>query len=212
MLRRTLLAAVGGIMSVSVLAGCSVSVRGLASPAETTTSAPATASSAAPHLPGGAQQPSCLTDDNCDDSDGPTAPSVGLVCSPLPAAMTAFNEQARAELPGGGWPTPESSALTGLVISIVEQCGYQVMIDIAYQYPDPLYSWLQRTAVSALGEISALPDSLRCAELDALGLGPKQAVDYWFLWGAPALMDADSNGIPCETVWPGVARYMPAYW
>ena len=25
-------------------------------------------------------------------------------------------------------------------------------------------------------------------------------MDYWFLWGAPALMDADGNGVPCETV------------
>jgi hypothetical protein len=201
-------------MSVSVLAGCSVSVRGLASPAETTTSAPATASSA-PQLPGGAQRP-CLTDDNCDDSNGSSLPAAGLVCSPLPAAMTAFDERARAELPGGGLPTPESSAargaLTDLVIGVVEQCGFQVMIDIAYQYPDPLYSWLRSTAVSALGEISALPDGLRCADLDALGLGPKQAIDYWFLSGAPGLMDADLNGIPCETVWPGMARYMPPYW
>jgi hypothetical protein len=36
-------------------------------------------------------------------------------------------------------------------------------------------------------------------------------VDYWFLWGMPPLMDADANGIPCETVWPDVAQYVPAF-
>jgi hypothetical protein len=101
------------------------------------------------------------------------------------------------------------SALTDSVIQVVDQCGYQVMVIIADQYPDPLYSWLNSTAASALGEISALPDGLRCAELSTLGLGPKQAVDYWFLWGAPELMDADRNGIPCETIWSDVERYMP---
>ncbi|MDH3300703.1 MAG: DUF3160 domain-containing protein [Acidimicrobiia bacterium] len=28
------------------------------------------------------------------------------------------------------------------------------------------------------------------------------AVAYWLLEGAPARMDADGNGVPCETVWP----------
>jgi hypothetical protein len=101
------------------------------------------------------------------------------------------------------------SALTDVVIGVVERCGYQVMVDIADRYQDPLYSWMRSTAVSALGEISALPDGLRCADLSTLGLGPKQAVDYWFLWGASDLMDADRNGIPCETVWPEIVSYMP---
>ncbi len=84
------------------------------------------------------------------------------------------------------------------------------MVDIASQYPEPLHSWLRSTAVSALGEISALPEGLRCADLATFGLGPKQAVDYWFLWGAPGLMDADKDMIPCETIWPDVETYMPS--
>ena len=93
---------------------------------------------------------------------------------------------------------------------VVDRCGYQVMVVVAGRYPDPLSGWLRSTAVSALGEISALPPGLRCADLADLGLGPKQAVDYWFLWGAPGLMGADKNGIPCETVWSDVAQYLPA--
>jgi hypothetical protein len=84
------------------------------------------------------------------------------------------------------------------------------MVDIAGQYPDPLYTGLLQTAVSALGEISALPPGLRCVELQRLGLGPKQAVDYWFFWGGPSLMDADGDGIPCETIWSDVAVYLPS--
>ncbi|WP_430699187.1 DUF732 domain-containing protein [Modestobacter italicus] len=143
----------------------------------------------------------------------PTAPA-GQPCSPLSAAVTSFHQQVQAAFPGGEMPTTGSnaalSALTDVVLEVVDLCGYQVMVDIADQYPDPLYTWLHSTAVSALGEISALPDGLRCAELSMLGLGPKQAVDYWFLWGAPDLMDADRNGVPCETVWPEVARYVPS--
>lgn len=146
-------------------------------------------------------------------SSQPVVPA-GVTCSPLPAAMTVFDQKVRAALPSGRIPTTGSSRdlsdLTNLVIEVVDRCGYQMMIDIANQYPNPFFGWLRSTAASALGEISALPGGLRCADLAASGLGPKQAVDYWFFWGAPGIMDADKNGIPCETIWPNVARYMPS--
>jgi hypothetical protein len=151
-----------------------------------------------------------------EDRPGRAQPAVPArpTCSPLQAAVTLFDQEVREAFPGGQIPatgsSPALSALTDVVIEVVDGCGYQVMVDIANQYPDPLYSWLRSTAVSALGEISALPDGLRCSDLATFGLGPKQAVDYWFLWGAPGLMDADENGIPCETIWPDVERYMPS--
>lgn len=184
-MRRALLTALSGALLVGAVTGCSVEVQ-LASPAETT-SAPSTAKATPKNLPGGAMS-RCLVDDNCDGSSGRSIP-VGVVCAPLPAAITAFDAQTEAAFPGGLGPRTSSgalSALTDLVLEIVDQCGFRVMVDIADEYPDPLYTWLRSTAVSALGEISALPDGLRCAELATLGLGPKQAVDYWFLWGAPA--------------------------
>ena len=128
--------------------------------------------------------------------------------------MAGFDAPAGARYPGGRLPTTGGpavwSAVSDLVTEVVDDCGFQVMVDVAYRYPDPLSTWLVQTAISALGEIAALPEGLRCADLQAMGLGPKQAIDYWFLWGAPPLMDADSNGIPCETVWPDVARYLPS--
>jgi hypothetical protein len=74
---------------------------------------------------------------------------------------------------------------------------------------DPPGPW--RPAV-ALGDLFLEPDGLRCADLQALGYGAKDAVDHWFLCGAPPLMDADADGIPCETVFPDVERYLPAYY
>jgi hypothetical protein len=214
--RHARVVAFGLAMCVAVLTGCAQPVRGVPSAAETTTAAPSSADPTPGTFPGGAQ-PSCLVDDTCgEEGQGESVQPAGLVCGPLPAAMTAFDRQARALFPGGQLTTtgPDAalSALADLVFDVVDRCGFRVMIDVADQYPDPLYGWLQLTAVTGLGEISALPGGLRCAELQTLGLGPKQAVDYWFLWGGPGLMDADANGVPCETVWPDVSQYMPPNW
>ena len=211
-MRRALVAA----LAVLALAGCASSVRGIAAPAApVTTAAPSSTAPPSASLPGGAS-PSCkVAADGCDDDEGATTVPAGLVCDPLPSAMAGFDAEARAVvggdvgLPGSG---SEESALADVVFDVVDACGYQVMVDVADQYPQPLYGWLRETAVTGLGEIGALPGGLRCAELQALGLGPKQAVDYWFLWDAPALMDADLDGVPCETVWTDVAQYLPAYY
>ena len=37
-----------------------------------------------------------------------------------------------------------------------------------------------------------------------------EAVAYWWLEGMPDRMDADLNGIPCETVYPASAVY--SFW
>jgi hypothetical protein len=58
--------------------------------------------------------------------------------------------------------------------------------------------------------IESLPGGLFCRDLNAQGFGYSDAVDYWFLHGAPDQMDEDLNGIPCETVYP--AADVSAYW
>jgi hypothetical protein len=205
---------VGGL-TLAALTACSFSVRGLPSPgaAAATSSAPAPSSAAHTGLPGGASR-SCLVADGCGDEETTAAAPAHLVCTPLSAARSSFDAVAGARFPGGSVPRTGGdavwSAIGDLVGQVVDQCGFGVMVVVADRYPDPLYTWLLDEAVFQLGEISALPEGLRCAELQTLGLGPKQAVDYWFFWGMPPLMDADSNGIPCETVWPDVAQYVPA--
>jgi hypothetical protein len=58
--------------------------------------------------------------------------------------------------------------------------------------------------------IESLPGDLFCRDLNAQGFGYSEAVDYWFLHGAPDRMDEDLNGIPCETVYPPAD--VRAYW
>jgi hypothetical protein len=58
------------------------------------------------------------------------------------------------------------------------------------------------TASASPGRVRGLPAGLRCADLHAKGFSYGDAVAYWRLHGKPPLMDADHNGIPCETVYP----------
>lgn len=57
---------------------------------------------------------------------------------------------------------------------------------------------------------AALPGGLLCEDLDARELDYPTAVAYWYQEGVPDRMDADLNGIPCETVYP--AGDVDAYW
>jgi hypothetical protein len=203
------------LLFVLLAAGCTTTVVGIASPGATETrdgGAPA----ADPALPGGAQH-SCLIGDGCDSQDEDTGggqPAL-VACSSLPAAVASFDASAGAVFPGwqaGGGTPEQEGALGGVVAAVVDRCGFQVMVDVANQYPEPLYSALLDIAMLALGDLYLEPDSLHCADLEWRGYGAKDAVDYWFLWGAPPLMDADADGIPCETVFPDVERYLPDYW
>lgn len=47
-----------------------------------------------------------------------------------------------------------------------------------------------------------LPSGLLCRDLHSSGHSYGDALSYWFHWGMPKQMDADQNGIPCETVYP----------
>jgi hypothetical protein len=67
------------------------------------------------------------------------------------------------------------------------------------------------TDVSAYWSVRDLPDDdiapglpagLLCRDLFARGVSYPEAVTYWWDDGAPDRMDADLNGIPCETVYP----------
>ncbi|MEU4396573.1 excalibur calcium-binding domain-containing protein [Kribbella sp. NPDC023855] len=53
-----------------------------------------------------------------------------------------------------------------------------------------------------IGDVRSLPAGLFCRDLKAKGYSYVAAIDYWRLNGQPNQMDADKNGIPCETVYP----------
>jgi hypothetical protein len=46
-----------------------------------------------------------------------------------------------------------------------------------------------------------LPSGLLCKDVVAHGFGYSDAVSYWYSEGSPPRMDADNDGIPCETVY-----------
>src|SRR5882757_9784860 len=54
----------------------------------------------------------------------------------------------------------------------------------------------------AVGDVRSLAGGLFCRDLNAKGYSYVAAIDYWRLHGQPNQMDADRNGIPCETVYP----------
>ncbi len=54
---------------------------------------------------------------------------------------------------------------------------------------------------TTLAAIGSLGSGLFCRDVVALGYGYADAVAYWTREGRPDRMDADRNGIPCETVY-----------
>lgn len=58
---------------------------------------------------------------------------------------------------------------------------------------------------TTLGDVRNQPPGLFCRDLRAKGFSYSAAVDYWRNNGQPDQMDADRNGIPCETVYPNAA-------
>jgi hypothetical protein len=130
--------------------------------------------------------------------------------------MHAFDDAAGAIFPSGrvsaNGTASQMRELDRVVAAVVDGCGFMVLADVADQYEGAVYDTLLDSAFTALGALFYEPTGLRCADLQERGYGAKDAVDYWFLWGSPPLMDADANGIPCQTVFPDVDRYLPAYY
>jgi len=62
---------------------------------------------------------------------------------------------------------------------------------------------------STLGDVRNAAAGLQCKDLESMGYSYSAAVDYWRVFGQPNAMDADKNGIPCETVYSldDVTRY-----
>jgi hypothetical protein len=68
--------------------------------------------------------------------------------------------------------------------------------DIVSYWPAETYE-----TVTAYG----LPPGLLCRDLQDRGVGVYDALRYYIWEGQPDRMDADGNGIPCETVYPDAA-------
>jgi Excalibur calcium-binding domain len=62
-------------------------------------------------------------------------------------------------------------------------------------------------------KVSKLRGGLYCKDLKRMGYTYSEAVRYWYNWDSPSNMDADDNGIPCETLYTAasVKRIFPDY-
>ncbi len=58
------------------------------------------------------------------------------------------------------------------------------------------------TTSTTLPTVDQVETGLFCRDLHAFGYSYVDAVAYWVREGSPERMDADRNGIPCETVYP----------
>jgi Excalibur calcium-binding domain len=66
------------------------------------------------------------------------------------------------------------------------------------------------TAAEAKKPVTNLRRGLYCKDIKRLGYSYPQAVAYWYYWDEPENMDADLDGIPCETIYS--AQAVENYW
>jgi hypothetical protein len=66
------------------------------------------------------------------------------------------------------------------------------------------------SATTTVVGVEQLAAGLFCRDLNAGGYAYDEAVAYWTREGQPDRMDADRNGIPCETVYP--RNEVVAFW
>ena len=78
--------------------------------------------------------------------------------------------------------------------------------ETVYSRSDVAAYWNGRQITGA----APLGAGLFCRDLAARGATYAQAVAYWWYYDRPSRMDADKNGIPCETVYP--AATVNAFW
>ena len=71
-------------------------------------------------------------------------------------------------------------------------------------------STTEASATTTLAPVTDLATGLFCRDLNAVGYDYVDAVTYWIREGSPDRMDADRNGIPCETVYSEAA--VVAFW
>lgn len=64
--------------------------------------------------------------------------------------------------------------------------------------------------ITPSARVRSLPAGLFCRDLRAKGYSYVEAVEYWRHHGRPDRMDADRNGVPCETVYTRAA--VAAFW
>lgn len=151
-------------------------------PEPTTTTAPTTTSTTAAPAPEPPPPPAPI-------GDVRSAPA-GLLCKDL--AAQGYSYSAAVEYwRVNGQPNRMDADKNGIPCETVYSRA-----DVVAYWPAATYS----------GSVSyGLPSGLLCRDLEARGVGVYDALRYYIWEGYPERMDADGNGIPCETVYPDAA-------
>ncbi len=158
-------------------------------------------------------------------ADGSLASGLnGLVAGPLTLEQD-YQVSVAALGTGGSYsmvidipPPPDSSLPPGLFCRDLADRGLNYSAAVSYYVregrPDRMDADLDGVPCETVYPITDLetqyfvttvePPGLFCRDLQARGWDFISALAYWVFYGGPAQMDADLNGIPCETVYPEV--------
>jgi len=216
---------VGGVVAFAVLAvgGCSDDDRGASAPASTTSPASTTAPSLATSSGPTGSETSAISDETVATVAGVIAVAQDL----LDAEFAALPDPPPEVLGAMQIRCAESGVVR---VGDLFACESEVQAAPGFDLEEPgfLFAVLDDDGTAAwaggtdlpsnrdgLDRLAAVvPPGLFCRDLvdpdtdvaffSAVGTNPQfgyfLSVVYWFLEGRPARMDADGNGIPCETV------------
>ena len=159
-----------------------------ASPEPSPAASPSVAAST-PTTPAPSQQPSQSSEPTADGLDDVATLPAGLFCRDLYPRGYSYSAAVRYWNLNGN-PDQMDADRNGIPCETV------------YPPDDVSAYWSGRDAPPAFDDPQPLPAGLYCRDLHARGLTYSDAVAYWWAEGLPDRMDADLNGIPCETVYP----------
>jgi len=128
------------------------------------------------------------------------------------------------DLGAGVAPPPEAAPAGGDGIELAPGLLCRDLADMGFGYYEAVGYWIREGHPDRMdADLNGLPcetvfsqaevdgfyasvllesDGLFCRDFFDFGSFYNEAVAYWILWGLPDRMDADLNGIPCETVYP----------
>ena len=106
--------------------------------------------------------------------------------------------------------TQTSSTTSEITISVDTSTTTTAPSTTTTVSPETTIATVIATTSTTVTPVADLGSGLFCRDLRPGGYTYAEAVRYWMVEGRPDRMDADRNGIPCETVYP--ASEVVAYW
>ncbi len=147
-----------------------------------------------------------------------SAPPNSLTIDPLPESTTSLSAPVPAsvgDLPGGLFcrDLRQIGLSFDVAVDYWVREGRTERMDIDHNgvpcetvYPfSEVRSAFPAATIAAEPHAATLPSGLLCRDLEDRGADVRQALSYYVSEGFPDRMDADGNGVPCETVYADAA-------